>query len=46
MRLKSLVLGEYWGLKGKGDDEMMKWCEASRLTGMSDMLLRYGSHKM
>ena len=23
----------------------MKWCEAGRLTGMSDMLLRYRSHK-
>ena len=22
-----------------------KWCEAGRLTGMSDMLLRYGNHK-
>ena len=34
--LKSLVLG------GNG---VMKCCEASRLTGMLDMLLRYGSHK-
>ena len=34
--LKSLVLG------GNG---VMKCCEAGRLTGMLDMLLRYGSHK-
>ena len=34
--LKSLVLG------GNG---VMKWCEAGRLIGMLDMVLRYGSHK-
>ena len=34
--LKSLVLG---------GNCVMKWCEAGRLIGMPDMLLRYGSHK-
>ena len=24
---------------------MMKWCEASRLTGMPDIVLKYGSHR-
>ena len=27
------------------EENEMKWCELGRLTGMLDMVLRYGSHR-